>query len=113
MIITAHRKGVVKFWLKHVEIDAKTGQHKWSLALIHELHHKSRIDSSLDKSDIVALSMSSSRKTLFTGSKQGQVYGFVLPDTSDTYHVQREDKCRECMTCRRAFSVLGLFIKVI
>ncbi|KAL9550165.1 hypothetical protein PS6_005689 [Mucor atramentarius] len=108
LIITGHRRGVVKFWLKHVEIDAKTGQHKWSLALVHELRHKSRVDGNLDTSDIVALSMSSSRKTLFTGSKQGQVYGFVLPDTSDTYHVQREDKCRECMTCKRAFSVLGM-----
>ncbi|OAD02252.1 hypothetical protein MUCCIDRAFT_143984 [Mucor lusitanicus CBS 277.49] len=107
LIITGHRRGVVKFWLKHVEVDAKTGQHKWSLALVHEMRHKSRLDGSLDTSDIVALSMSSSRKTLFTGSKQGQVYGFVLPDTSDTYHVQREDKCRECMTCKRAFSVLG------
>ncbi|GAN06509.1 beige/BEACH domain-containing protein [Mucor ambiguus] len=106
LIITGHRRGVVKFWLKHVEIDSKTGQHKWSLVLVHELRHKSRLDGSLDTSDIVALSMSSSRKTLFTGSKHGQVYGFVLPDTSDTYHLQREDKYRECVTCKRAFSVL-------
>jgi 7-cyano-7-deazaguanine synthase in queuosine biosynthesis len=96
--------------LKQVEEDTKTGQHKWALKLVHQLRHDSRIDSSLNDSDIVHLNLSSSRKTLFTGSKHGQVYAFVLPDTSDTYHLQREDRCKECMTCKKAFSVLGKFM---
>ncbi|CEP07883.1 hypothetical protein [Parasitella parasitica] len=106
LIITGHRRGIVKFWLKQIRLDPKTGQSKWSLALVHEIHHENRIDNSFDKSDIVALSVSSSKRTLFTGNRQGQVYSFVLPDTPDAYHVQREDKCRECMTCRKTFSVL-------
>lgn len=106
LIITGHRKGVVKFWLKQVEVDPKSGQHKWSMVLVHQLRHRSRVDKSLDDSDIVALTMSGSRKTLFTGSRQGQVYTFVLPDTSDAYHLLREDKFKECMACKRAFSVL-------
>jgi hypothetical protein len=106
LIITGHRRGLVKFWLKQVEIDPKSGQHKWSLELVHQIRHSSRVDNSLDDSDIVALTISSSRRTLFTGSRQGQVYTFVLPDTSDSYHLLREDKFRECMTCRKPFSVL-------
>ncbi|KAI8643957.1 hypothetical protein BD408DRAFT_137123 [Parasitella parasitica] len=106
VIITGHRRGTVKFWLKQVEVDTKTGQNKWSLTLVHEIGHKNRIDTSFDESDILALSVSNSRRTLFTGNRQGQVYSFVLPDTTDAYHVQREDKCKECMTCRKAFSVL-------
>ena len=53
----------------------------------------------MDDADIVALTISYSRRTLFTGSKQGQVFTFVLPDTSDNYHLLREDKLRECVSC--------------
>ncbi|KAI8085819.1 uncharacterized protein B0P05DRAFT_570017 [Gilbertella persicaria] len=106
LIITGHRKGLVKFWYKQVETDQATGKHKWTLSLVHQLCHNSRAESEVDESDIVCLSMSTSRKTLFTGNRQGQVNAFVLPDTSDTYHLQKEDKCKECMTCRKVFSVL-------
>ena len=60
----------------------------------------------MDDADLVALIISSSRRTLFTGSNQGQVYTFVLPDTSDNCHLLREDKFRECMLCKKSFSVL-------
>ncbi|KAI9353982.1 hypothetical protein BD770DRAFT_138359 [Pilaira anomala] len=106
LIITGHRKGLVKFWLKQVEIDPKTGNHKWSLVLVHQLRHQNRVDTSLDDCDIIALTVSNSKKTLFTGNRQGQVYSFVLPDSSDTFHLLREDKFKECMTCRKVFSVL-------
>lgn len=91
-------------------MDTKTGHHKWALELVHQLRHHSRVDGSLNDSDIVCLALSSSRKTLFTGSKHGQVYSFVLPDVSDSYHFQREDRCKECMACKKAFSVLGKFL---
>ncbi|KAI7902411.1 WD40-repeat-containing domain protein [Cokeromyces recurvatus] len=106
LIITGHKKGLVKFWLKRIERDTSTGKHKWGLDLVHQLYHHSHLDQTPDRSDIVCLSISKSRKTLFTGSKHGRVYAFVLPDTSDTYHLQREDKCKECMMCNKAFSVL-------
>ncbi|KAI9471034.1 MAG: WD40-repeat-containing domain protein [Benjaminiella poitrasii] len=109
LIITGHKKGVVKFWFKQIENDKSTGKYRWTLALAHQIHHKSRVNQSFDKSDIVCLYISNSKKTLFTGSNQGQVYAFVLPDTSDTYHLQREDKYKECMMCNRYFSVLGLY----
>lgn len=106
LIITGHRRGIVKFWIKKVEKDSETSQCKWSLVPVHQLRHKSRVDSSLDDSDIVALTISNSKRTLFTGSRHGQVYSFVLPDTSDSYHLLREDKFKDCMSCKKSFSVL-------
>jgi hypothetical protein len=47
------------------------------------------------------------KRTLFTGNRHGQVYSFVLPDTSDTLHLLKEDRCKECTQCRKSFSVLG------
>lgn len=107
MIITGHRKGLVKFWIKQLETDTKTGQQKWSLNLVHQRRHHNRYNSSLDDSDIMCMALSGSRKTLFTGNRHGQVYSFVLPDTTDSFHFQREEKYKDCMICKRAFSVLG------
>lgn len=109
LIITGHRKGIVKFWLKQIETDLKTGQQKWSLTLAHQIRHESRIDGNLDNSDIVDLAISSSKKTLFTGNRHGKVYAFVLPDTTDSFHFLREDRYKECLTCRKTFSVLGKY----
>ncbi|KAG1351442.1 hypothetical protein G6F62_002976 [Rhizopus arrhizus] len=109
LIITGHRKGIVKFWLKQIETDLKTGQQKWSLTLAHQIRHESRIDGNLDNSDIVDLAISSSKKTLFTGNRHGKVYAFVLPDTTDSFHFLREDRYKECLTCRKTFSVLGIY----
>ena len=106
LIITGHRKGIVKFWYKQIEADSNTGQQKWTLSLAHQLRHDRGTENNTDNSDVVCLSVSTSRKTLFTGNRQGQINSFVLPDTTDTYHLQKEDKCKECMICKKVFSVL-------
>jgi hypothetical protein len=107
MIITGHHRGIVKFWLKQIKTDPETKKQKWALTLVHQIQHSNRLDHSLDESDIVSLALSSSRKTLFTGNKHGQVYSFVLPDTVDTFHLMKEDKYKECVNCNKSFSVLG------
>ncbi|KAG1474371.1 hypothetical protein G6F56_000395 [Rhizopus delemar] len=106
LIITGHRNGIIKFWMKQIETDPKSDQKKWVLSLAHQIAHKNRINGSLDTSDIVDLAVSTSKKTLFTGNRSGQVYSFVLPDTTDTFHFLREDRYKDCMSCRKLFSVL-------
>lgn len=93
--------------MKQIETDPKSDQKKWVLSLAHQIAHKNRINGSLDTSDIVDLAVSTSKKTLFTGNRSGQVYSFVLPDTTDTFHFLREDRYKDCMSCRKLFSVLG------
>lgn len=106
LIITGHKKGIVKLWFKILERDPSTGEVRWNLVLAHQLRLRNSIDGTLDHSDIISLFISNTRKTLFTGSKEGRVYSFVMPDTPDTFHLQREDKCKECMSCGKVFSVL-------
>ncbi|KAI8092539.1 uncharacterized protein BX664DRAFT_89561 [Halteromyces radiatus] len=93
------------FWAKDIVQDEKTGEHKWTLNQLYQLTHANRIDSTFDSSDIVSLSFSQKR-TLLTGNRNGQVYAFVLPDTSDTLHYLKEDRCKECAQCGKSFSVL-------
>ncbi|KAI8967891.1 WD40-repeat-containing domain protein [Mycotypha africana] len=100
LIITGHRNGIVKFWAKH----SKHGE--WSLELVKEMAHINRADSSFNKSDIVSLFLSPSKGTLFTGNRHGLVYTFVSPDTTDTYHYEKDDKHKECMECCKIFGVL-------
>lgn len=97
---------MVKFWLKTLVKDLLTGTERWNLVLSHQLGHHDSATGTSDNSDIISLFMSNTRKTLFTGNKDGRVYTFVMPDTPDTFHFQKEDKCKECMTCGKVFSVL-------
>ncbi|KAG0176918.1 hypothetical protein DFQ29_005470 [Apophysomyces sp. BC1021] len=106
MIVTGLRKGIVKVWSKQVAKVAKTGQDRWSLTLRREIQQENRIDAVADTSDVVAVYFTSPKRTLLTGNVRGQVYAYVLPDTTDTLQLVKEDKCRECMTCSKVFSVL-------
>ncbi|KAI9249780.1 hypothetical protein BDA99DRAFT_523628 [Phascolomyces articulosus] len=47
-----------------------------------------------------------SKRTLLTGNSYGEVYTFVSPDSSDTLHYVRDDRHKDCMECKRTFSVL-------
>lgn len=49
---------------------------------------------------------STGKRTLLSGNTGGQVYAYVLPDTTDTLHYVRDDRYKECMECGKAFSVL-------
>lgn len=49
----------------------------------------------------------SPKKTLLSGNRDGQLYAFVLPDTTENLHNLKEDKCKECTECEKSFSVLG------
>lgn len=48
------------------------------------------------------------KRTLLSGNQYGEVYAYVLPDTTDMTHYVRDDRYKDCMGCGRAFSVLGM-----
>jgi hypothetical protein len=62
LIITGHRKGLIKFWLKQIEKNAKTDQEKWSLFLVHQIIQQNNDDGNVDSSDVVDLAISTSKK---------------------------------------------------
>ncbi|KAL0092916.1 WD40-repeat-containing domain protein [Phycomyces blakesleeanus] len=106
-IITGHKKGIIKFWIKEVSLDPKTGRHRWNLTLVRQIQQMNRTHEIPDVSDIVLLKFTGPKRTLLSGNTLGQVYSYVLPDTTDTVHYVKEDRCRECMFCTKTFSVLG------
>lgn len=107
MIITGHRKGLIRFWLKHIEKNSKTDQGKWLLFLVHQIIQQSN-NGNVGSSDAVDLAISTSKETLFTRNRHGLVYSFVLHNTNDTFNFVSEDRYKECMTCRKSFSTLGM-----
>ncbi|ORX58974.1 hypothetical protein DM01DRAFT_1301754 [Hesseltinella vesiculosa] len=105
LIITGHQNGVVKFWQKEVVYDEQTDENRWILNLVYQLQHFNRVDTAYDASDIVALYLTDKR-TLLTGNRHGQVYSFVLPDTTEAVHYVKEERAKECTGCKKSFSVL-------
>ncbi|KAI9493852.1 hypothetical protein BDB00DRAFT_938645 [Zychaea mexicana] len=102
-LVTGHRRGIIKFWSKELVKD-KNGKAQWGLVLKRQIQHH---DHSNGEPDITALAFAgSSKRTLLTGNSYGEVYTFVAPDSTDTLHYVRDDRHKDCMLCRRAFSVL-------
>ncbi|KAF7722919.1 hypothetical protein EC973_002599 [Apophysomyces ossiformis] len=106
MIITGHRRGIIKVWSKQISKAAKTGLDRWSLVLKREIQQENRMDGVADAGDILSICFTGPKRTMLTGNIRGQVYAYVLPDTTDTIQFVREDKYRECMACSKVFSVL-------
>ena len=56
------------------------GENPWQLNLVHELHHENGFGKADKVGDITALVVSGSQRTLYTGTSQGKVWNWTLPD---------------------------------
>ena len=59
----------------------KPNESPWQLNLVHELHHENGFGKVGKVGDVTALFVSGQQRTLYTGTAQGYVWNWTLPDT--------------------------------
>lgn len=97
LLFTAHKEGVVRvhfrirlietnrqIWSRYVRKSTKPGESPWQLNLVHELHHELGIGKVVRVGDVTALLVSGAQRTLYTGTDQGYVWNWTLPDNLAT-----------------------------
>jgi hypothetical protein len=58
----------------------KADESPWLLNLVHELHHENGFGKVGKLGDVTALLVSGQQRTLYTGTSQGYVWNWTLPD---------------------------------
>ena len=58
----------------------KGDESPWQLNLVHELHHENGFGKVGKIGDITTLLVSGQQRTLYTGTSQGNVWNWTLPD---------------------------------
>ena len=58
----------------------KAGENPWQLNLVHEIHHENGFGKPGKVGDVTALLVSGQQRTLYTGTSQGKVWNWTLPD---------------------------------
>ncbi|CAI2171444.1 16368_t:CDS:10 [Funneliformis geosporum] len=105
LIVTGHKKGVVKIWNKTLEHKplSNYGEKnvKWDLSLRHQLKHENRLTL-----DIVALLVSGTQRILYSGDSSGKVFAWVLPDVKIETHWMPDNHTDNCLKCGTKFAVL-------
>ncbi|CAB4400230.1 unnamed protein product [Rhizophagus irregularis] len=115
MIITGHKKGVIKIWNKTLEPKSALNNNeknndekkvvKWDLSLRHQVKHESKLGLTTS-SDIVALLASGTQRVLYSGDSLGKVYTWVLPDVKIESHWMPDNQTDNCLKCGTKFAVL-------
>ena len=56
------------------------GESPWQLNLVHELHHENGFGKTGKVGEVTALTVSGHQRTLYTGTSQGNVWNWTLPE---------------------------------
>jgi len=59
---------------------SNSGENPWQLNLVHELHHENGFGKAGKVGDVTTLLVSGQQRTLYTGTSQGNVWNWTLPD---------------------------------
>ncbi|CAG8486905.1 4172_t:CDS:10 [Ambispora leptoticha] len=102
VILTGHKKGVVKVWNK-TYVDGEKKVWKWCLEHRHTLKHENRIGVKFS-ADIVALFTSANQRALYCGDSVGKVHAWVLPDTKSDLHWMPDNSTDNCLKCGLKFA---------
>jgi len=62
----------------------RPGESPWQLNLVHELHHENGFGKVGKVGDVSALFVSGQQRTLYTGTNQGNVWNWTLPENLAT-----------------------------
>jgi hypothetical protein len=69
----------------------KSGESPWQLNLVHELHHENGFGNVGKIGDVTALSVSGQQRTLYTGTSQGYVWNWTLPESLTADATRRQN----------------------
>ncbi|EPX74038.1 beige protein [Schizosaccharomyces octosporus yFS286] len=114
LFLTGHEDGVVRIWEKRLESKAKleskefSNKPKWRLHVVRQLQHKSGFGRNKvpTRQTITCITCSGQARGIFTGDNLGQVYAWMLPDTTSNVHVERDATSDLCSLCDTRFSLM-------
>lgn len=115
LFITGHPDGIIRIWEKRLQSNAKleaeknnADRPKWRFHLLRQLQHTKGLGRNrvATRQNIITITPNGQARGIFAGDDKGQVFSWMLPDTTSNVHLEKDNTSELCSLCDSRFSLM-------